>query len=951
MKPLTTSDASSRPIRKFLIVLLYAALVTTALGDPTRATAKTAAPEPLYEDARTRFAQNDYAGAIVQLKSALQQNPDYLPARLLLGQAYLATKDSQAAIKELTIAKRAGADDAFTLIPLARAYAQLGEHGRILAEIRNGNRDPDLEADILLERGKAYMALNKLDKAQRAFAEVSRFRPDSADAYIEYARLQLKRQDGDAAEELVGAAMIRAPEDAEVWYVSGDLRRFNRDFEGAITDFAKALQFDPQHEAARMARAGTLIDAGRHAEAEPDVIRLRELNPANPRPIYFHVLILAQTGRDKEANIALGEASSLLEAIDPKLLIKQPPALLLAGMVAYLRKDFESAGKHLARYVELSPKHLSSRRILASLLLRRGDNDKAVKILRQAQALAPKDVRIMAMLGNALMRKRQYAEAAELFERAAALAPKNAKIQLNLGLNRLNVGQDDRAADALKNALSLDADETSAAVMLSFAQLRNGQFEAALESARALSKREPKNAFAQNVMGGAQMALGRLPEAHASFERALAIDPGYQSARFNLARLELTRGDLAAGEAQYLEILKSNDENLRAMAGLARIARARGETDSAIRWLEKVRAIDPKSVDEQIALAKLYDQANDFNASMQVLRTLVRNAPRNLAALEALARVEIRANSRDAATKSLNRLVSRAETTRSAEWLVRAARHFLNLEDYKAAGDTLKSAIKLKPKDLAIQTAMFEFEVRLGKFKDAARRAKDLRLDFPRSPIGLTLLGDLAMRQSQPLEAADFYKSGFREFRTPGLLVRLYRANKSAGRTRQMIEPLEAWIAKHPEDIVVRRVYAAALMEVGRNAESLTLHQALLEKQPNDPALLNNVALLFHVAGDARALPYAERAYKGAQRSAATLDTYGWLLVQNDQLEKGLEMLRNAQARAPKVAEINYHIAVALHKLGRNDEAKRQLEAVLSSDERFKGHAGAQALLDKLSGG
>ena len=216
MKRLTSSDTIPRSIPKFLIALLYAALVTGALGEPATATAKTTAPVPLYEDARTRYEQRDYAGAIVQLKSALQQNPDYLPARLLLGQAYLATKDSQAAIKELTIAKRAGADDAFTLIPLAKAYAQLGEHGRILVELRNGNRDPDLEADILLMRGKAYMALDKLDKAQRAFAEVSRFRPDSAAAYIEYARLQMRRQDGEAAEELVGAAMIRAPEDAEV---------------------------------------------------------------------------------------------------------------------------------------------------------------------------------------------------------------------------------------------------------------------------------------------------------------------------------------------------------------------------------------------------------------------------------------------------------------------------------------------------------------------------------------------------------------------------------------------------------------------------------------------------------------------------------------------------------------------------------------------------------------
>lgn len=932
-------------------ILCGALLAFFVLAGPSPAVAEKAIPAPLYEDARDRFDKRDYTGAIIQLKSALQKNPENLPARILLGHAYLEIKESQAAIKELTIARRSGADDAFTLVPLAKAYEQIGQHGRILAEIRNGNRDPDLEADIRLIRGKAYMALNKLDKAQRAFAEVARYRPKSAAAYIEYARLQLKRKDADAAEELVGAARLRAPENAEVWLVSGDLKRYRRDFEGAVVDFSKALELDPEHEGAREARAATLVDLRRFKEAESDVLLLREKSPGNPRAIYFHALILSDAGKPKEAKAVLDQASELLEAIEPEILSKTPPAVLLAGMVAYLRKDFEVAHNHLTRYVAMAPFHVSSRRTLATILMRRGNADKAIKILRQARVLAPKNVRIMAMLGKALMDKRLHAEAAELFERAAVLAPKNAKIQLNLGLTRFNIGQQDRAAEALKNALALNAEETAAAVLLSLTHLRRGRFEEALQTSQALIEQEPKNAFAHNVKGAAQMALGRLPDARASLEESLRADPSYQAARFNLAKLELRRGDLVAGEAQYQEILKANEKSTRAMVALSRIAKVRGEIDTAIRWLEKARSVDSGLVAEQIQLAKLYGEIGDSNAAIQVLRMLVRNSSKNPAALEALALMEAESGARDTALKSFNRLAAVAEFQKSAEWLVRVARHQMRLEAFKPAADALKSAVRFEPKYLPAQKTLFDLDIHLGQFKEAQRRVADLRLDYPSSPIGLTLSGDLAMRQGRPLEAAKYYDSGFREFRSPALLIRLYKAHAAAGRAKRMIGLLKSWIDEHPKDTAVRRVYAAGLMEIGREAESRTLHEALLKEAPDDPALLNNLALLYYSADDPRALPYAENAFKRAPRAAGAIDTYGWLLVQNDQAVKGLEMLRNAQARAPNVAEIKYHIAVAFYRLGRRDEARRELEAVLSSGESFKGQADAHTLWKQLSGG
>ncbi len=49
--------------------------------------------------------------------------------------------------------------------------------------------------------------------------------------------------------------------------------------------------------------------------------------------------------------------------------------------------------------------------------------------------------------------------------------------------------------------------------------------------------------------------------------------------------------------------------------------------------------------------------------------------------------------------------------------------------------------------------------------------------------------------------------------------------------------------------------------------------------------------------------------------------------------------------------EIRYHLAVALHKTGRNDEARKELERLLRSGKEFAQAAEARSLLERLEKG
>ena len=82
--------------------------------------------------------------------------------------------------------------------------------------------------------------------------------------------------------------------------------------------------------------------------------------------------------------------------------------------------------------------------------------------------------------------------------------------------------------------------------------------------------------------------------------------------------------------------------------------------------------------------------------------------------------------------------------------------------------------------------------------------------------------------------------------------------------------------------------------------------------------------------------------------NGAITDTLGWLLVQQGQLQRGLELLRKAAVQAPNTPAIRYHLAVALAKVGATQEARDTLAELVNSGQAFRDLPKAKQLLQQL---
>ena len=217
----------------------------------------------------------------------------------------------------------------------------------------------------------------------------------------------------------------------------------------------------------------------------------------------------------------------------------------------------------------------------------------------------------------------------------------------------------------------------------------------------------------------------------------------------------------------------------------------------------------------------------------------------------------------------------------------------------------------------------------------------------PDSPLGYDREGDLHLAQNNIPQAVRAYQQAIDKGAGSVGLVKWFRA-QVIDNPQVAEQRLDDWLKQHPKDHAARAYAAEYAMRRGRNKEAIAHYETINRLTPNKALLLNNLANLYLLEKDRRALATAEQALKLAPNSPVVQDTLGWILVQQGQAPRGLEWLKKAVAQAPKQAAIRYHHAAALAQTGNKAQARQELEKLLADTSKFPEADAARALLKRL---
>lgn len=522
-------------------------------------------------------------------------------------------------------------------------------------------------------------------------------------------------------------------------------------------------------------------------------------------------------------------------------------------------------------------------------------------------------------------------------------------MQTSLGLSQLALGDSVQAMENLEKAVKLGKNISQPDIVLGMLRLKEGNLKATLALVDRLSQKEPDNPFPLNLAGAAYVNSGNAAKARENFLAAIKLKNDYLPAYYNLATMEFELRNAKRAKELFLKVIEIRPSETKALFALSRLAEDDGKPSEAIDWLNQVRKRNVRSIPARVKLISLYLRARRVNDALIIARELEDRYPRDQVVLETKAKVLIAAGKTADAIKTFRQASFSSGGT--PKEMLRISGFQITLKDFKGARDTLKAAITLNPSYLPAHRALIDIEARLGGVKNALEMAQVILAAYPKSAMGNLLTGNLLVRSGRIDEAIKTYELGLAKQPDNDIIARrLYHTRVAAKEQAAALKELELWNVRYPGNPRVERVLAAAYLLTGNIKRAKTTHETYVKKYPNDIGMLNNLALLYDRLKDPRAFDVVKKAYKLAPTLPPVLDTYGWLLVKRGEPAKGLPFLRDASARASKAHGVRYHIAVALSRLGRPQQARAELEFILKSKDTFKERDDAKRLLNELGG-
>lgn len=900
-------------------------------------------PAEHIERAQQHLANGRTKAGIIDLKNALQQNPDHAQARVLIGKAYLEAGDAVAAIDELERAKDLKAGPEILLLPLGRAMLARGRFEDILAEFPTG---ADVARPVrwssLVMRGLAQLGLGNTEKANETFRAALAIDPNAPLAYVGLARTAIAQDDDQKAQAAVATAESLAPLDPDVLSVAADLATRLGDRDKAEGAYQALADLRPENPFPRLPLANAQIAAGRYDDAIANLDIALSLFPKYPPALYLRALAALRQGdyqtAETHANLVLAE--------DRDHLASQ----LVAGLASYNLGHTEQATRLLGLYLR-ETQNDDVRKLYATALTQLQRISEAYDALRPLMKGNLDDVQTVAMLSDLAVRAGDIESGQTLLAKLTELRPDDTATQVRLGLLELERGDPELAVKRLEKALEADPEQGRAVAGLYTAYMRNRQFDLAIGISKKMQKARPDDPVGWMMAGTVGLAMNNVGAAQEAFEQALEVRPGDPHASLSLANVLIVRGELEAAREVLTASVGSYPETLNTTVRLAAVEDGLGNRDAARQWLERAREINPKAVAPGIALAKMYRMTGDPAAALDVATPLLTENRSNPELLAVVARSQLLLRRFDDAAGTLRRLTEVVPDSPEAHFLL--ATTYLNLRDWGRLRRAVETVVSLQPDRLESKFFLARLVGEQGDVEAARRLLGELRERAPDDPRTTEIQALVAALDGEYATAIDLYRQA--ETGQPGpnrdLTLRLAATQWTAGRLEDSARTLTSWLDNAAQDHEARTILGGQFMEMGRWADARAAFETVLAALPNAWPIRNNLAVVLVELGEANAAAeQIQQAVRASNRNANVLDTAAIVMIAAGRPGDAVGFAREATSARPGNLSFRFRLVQALVADGSAEEARGLLARLLAEDGEFAEREEAKALMEGIGG-
>ena len=881
----------------------------------------------------------DPKAALITLKNAIRKSPQDAALHVKIARLYFQLGDSGSAEHEARAARDLNGDEADYLPVLLDAMLVRKEFKEIYDLIEPGDRNPVLESKVRAALGTAAVRLGYDTRAETLLRDAIKLDPSVVEPRIQLARF-LSGTRPEEADSVIDEAIAANQKSAELLQVKGDMLWSRGDANGAVRLFSEALEIDPDYQLARLSRANVNVTRAEFAAVDHDLDPILQASPKNFMANYLRGLEYVKQQNYATADQIFHSIAATFTAF--------PYGYYVQGATKFALGEFGPAEDTLRDYLKHFPTDAHATRLIAQAALRQHGAPRAIDYLKPLADKSPPDAATLNLLGNAYLADGKPEAALQQFEKAAALDPENATIKTQIGVAEMNSGQVGQGLAKLEEVFSGEAGVVVAGPTLVLAELRAGHVDKAAEVAKSLIKQDPANLLYQILLGEVRVAQRDYAGAETAFRAVLSRNPDFSAATRDLARLYAATGRTEDARRTYSDVLAKNPTDTVALVGLADLAIAERKWPEAIDLLNTARAAATYDPTPGLKLVALYELRRDWKSAKAVAAELYAQFPRDVNVVVAFGQSQLKSGDNDAAISSYklaHQLAPASTPIRSAYVaLLKQANYFAEMRD------VLKEAIIREPQDASLKADLIRADAEIDGVDAAVSKAREAAASDPGNGIYDVVSAELYEKAGRGEEAVSLLENAVAS--RPGdkglgpALARLY-VNKGMPAKAEAF--LKARLKADPKDLAARSELAFYYVGQKNNGAAIAEYSRLIDDHPANSAALNNLACLYQRQGElGKAREMAQRAFKISPGDAHISDTLGWILLEQGEAETALPYLTAANLRGPQDLDVQYHLAVALHRVGRAADARVVLENLLGSSASFADRAEAEKLMQEL---
>ena len=910
--------------------LLAGLLVTAGCGGPNE--------ESLLASARQHQAKGDLDAATLQVKSALQANPQSGGGRLLLGKLLLAGGDAAGAEAELQRALELGQPEQAVLPALAQALVMLQKGRQLLMQHGKANlTDPQADAEFKTQLAIAEATDGNLPAARELQAQALRSAPDHAPALLLGVRMTAAGGNPADALKQVEALLASQPKLSDAWMLKAELLlRVNPDDRaGALAAYQQALVVKPDLVAAHNAIVQMLLAKPDIDAATKQFALMQKAAPKHSSTMFLEAMLAENKGDLKRAR----ELTQLLLRAAPNHL----QFLMLAGQVEQKLNASAQAEAHFAKATQLAPKAPAPRYQLAQVHLRSGQVDKAIAVLKPLVDANPPDAKALTLTAQAQLMAGDAKSADANFAKAAKLAPTDNRLRTAIALSQLGKGQDGSALAELQAIAASDKGHAADIALIS-ARLRSNDPAGAMKAIDSLAAKLPGDPLPDQLRG--RVALQRKDPAAARqhFEKAVASAPDYLPALAGLATLDLADKQPAPARARFEALLARNPKSTGAMLALAEIGvRSGAKPADTTAWLDKAVKADPSDVTPHLLLVDHLIGTGQSKPALAAAQAALAAVPDNTEVLDRIGRIQLSLGDPQQAISAFNKLAQLAP--RSALPQLRLADAYSAAKNSAGVATAVRKAAEIAPKLPAVQRAQAALAMADGKPAQALAVARAMQTQRPDEAVGYIVESDVEMRQKNWDNAAAVLRKAIGKQQPGDSAQRLHAALVAGKKPAEADQVAADWRKRNPGDMAFVQYLGDTAMASGNAAAAETLYRQVLGVQPDSTLALNNLAYVLALLKKPGSVALAEKALATNPDAPALLDTLAFSLAAEGQLPRAIEVQTKVVAAAPEAAQFRLQLAKLHLQAGDKPSARTQLNNLAKLGAAFPRQAEVTELL------